>query len=31
MEKLYIVKAENAGNLTVNLTFSDDTLNDVSW
>ena len=25
MEKLYIVKAENAGNLTVNLTFSDNT------
>ena len=25
MEKLYIVKAENAGNLTINLTFSDNT------
>ena len=25
MEKLYIVKAENAGKLTVNLTFSDNT------
>ena len=25
MEKLHIVKAENAGNLTVNLTFSDNT------
>ena len=25
MEKLYIIKAENAGNLTVNLTFSDNT------
>ena len=25
MEKLYIVKAEDAGNLTINLTFSDNT------
>ena len=25
MEKLYIIKAEDAGNLTINLTFSDNT------
>ena len=26
MEKLYVVKAENAGNLMINITFSDNTL-----
>lgn len=25
MEKLYVVKAENAGNLMINITFSDNT------
>jgi hypothetical protein len=29
MERLYIIKAENAGNLTVSLTFSDNTVQTV--
>ena len=30
MERLYIIKAENAGNLTVSLTFSDNTVQTVN-
>ncbi len=29
MDRLYIIKAENKGNLTVSLTFSDDTVQTV--
>ncbi len=29
MERLYIIKAENAGNLSVNLTFNDNTVQTV--
>lgn len=29
MERLYIIKAENAGNLTVSLTFNDNTVKTV--